>query len=101
MQLHIERMSVARPIYDLTYVQKYRLWSTLVEQALVPGDRNSAFRWFTSVLHSGGSTNVWQLISKENSELLLMEKISSLDPAIMSTTAYDCFAAYFKEVFCC
>lgn len=75
-----------------------RLWNTLVEQALVPGDRNAAFNWFTSVMHDHESSSLWQLISKENSELLLMQKIAKLDPSLMSKTAYNCFAAYFKEV---
>lgn len=86
----------------LTYGEHSRLWDTLVEQALVPGDRDAAFHWFTNVVHDGDSPTVaahkWQLISRDNSELLLMEKIAKLEPSIMSRNAYDCFAAYFKEV---
>lgn len=49
-------------------------------------------------MQESGTPSLWQLISRENSELLLMEKIAKLDPTLMSRTAYDCFAAYFKEV---
>ncbi|KAL3156421.1 hypothetical protein ABBQ38_000732 [Trebouxia sp. C0009 RCD-2024] len=98
-------LDIAECLYDepLPWAFVKGLWETLVEGALVQHDKDVAFCWFCSVLQDGRSVSgvaqrSWAIMDKNSCQMLLTQKMASLDPATLSEDGYRCFASYFNAL---